>query len=186
MRGRGAFGTVAIALLCAACASFVESPRIADGPIPELSLRLPPALLGRELALNQRLRIDAGGGTVVIDALLEADARSVRLALLAFERLLARLEWDGTTLTEQLAPGYPAKVSAESVLSDLTLTLWPGEAVSEALSEGWSLDTTATSRELRWRGQPALRVRYHGTYRWVIEHLPHGYRLEVDSVPIER
>ncbi len=148
---------------------------------PALLLRLPPASLGRRLALAQRLHVWAGAHEVEFEALLEADEQTLRLALLAFAQPLARLHWDGTTLTQHAAPGWPTAVSAERVLSDLVLVLWPAEAVAAALPPDWSLQHDSTGRELRWRGAVVQRVRHDGLQRVRLEHLVLGYRMQIDS-----
>ncbi len=181
MNRRRLIAAAALAPLCAGCAHPSVPARV---EIPEPGLRLPPSLLGREFAMQQRLRVSAAGRELVLQALLEADAAGLRLALFAFERRVARLEWDGASLTLQTGPDWPPAVSAERMLSDLTLTLWPADAVSAALSGDWSLAADASRRELRWRDRTAVRVRYHGSDRWVIENPVRDYRIEVDSFAI--
>jgi len=132
----------------------------------------------------QQLHVWAGAREFEFQALLEADPASLRLALLAFAQPLARLQWDGTTLTQQVAPGWPPAVSAERILSDLVLVLWPAGAVAAALPPGWSLQFDAAGRDLRWRGHLVQRVRYdnreHGR-RVLLEHLGLGYRMQIDA-----
>lgn len=148
---------------------------------PALLLRLPPASLGRRLALAQRLHVWAGAREFQFEALLETDEQSLRLALLSFAQPVARLHWDGTTLTQHVAPGWPAAVSAERVLSDLVLVLWPADAVAAALPAHWTLQHDAAGRELRWRGSVVQRVRYGDAERVQLEHLVLGYRMQIDS-----
>ena len=151
---------------------------------PELLLRLPPAALGRRLAWAQRLQVHAGDRDFQFEALLEADEQSLRLALLASARPLARLHWDGSTLQQHTAPGWPTAVSVERVLSDLSLVLWPADAVAAALPAGWSLHHDSAGRELRWRDLAVQRVRYDGPLRVHLEHLVLGYRMQIDSQPL--
>lgn len=184
MKRRDAIATAIVALLSAGCAQPVGPSAAFPDEIPEPMLRLPPALLGRELAWQQRLRVNTGGRELALDALLEADAFSFRVALLAFERPLARLEWDGVSLTLQAGRNWPAAISAARMLNDLTLALWPADAVRAALAGDWSLAVSADERELRWQDRAVLRVRYHDANRWVIENPLRDYRIEVDSAPI--
>lgn len=161
-----------------ACAS--APPRMA----PELLLRLPPGALGRRLALAQQLHVWAAAREFQFEALLEADEQTLRLALLAHGRPMARLTWDGTTLTQQAAPGWPAAVSAERVLSDLILVLWPADAVAAALPAEWALEHGAAGRELRWRSTLVQRVHWDQVEpgkRVLLEHLLQGYRMQIDS-----
>ena len=141
---------------------------------PPLLLRLAPTALGRRLALAQQLRIFAGGAEYQFEALLEADEEALLLALLAFGQPLVRLRWDGTALTQQAAPGWPAAVSAERILSDLVLVLWPAAAITAALPPEWTLQHDGTSRELRWRSATVQRVRYDTPRRTELEHCALG------------
>ena len=131
--------------------------------------------------MAQQLHVQAGAREFLFEALLEADEQSLRLALLAFAQPLARLEWDGSTLQQHSAPGWPHAVPVERVLSDLILVLWPAATVAAALPADWSLQHDTAARELRWRGMAVQRVRYDGAQRVHLEHLVLGYRMQIDS-----
>ncbi|MFL6680454.1 MAG: DUF3261 domain-containing protein, partial [Burkholderiaceae bacterium] len=94
-----AAATLALALALAGCAT-PAPPREAP------QLRLAPALLGRSLNLQQHLTLQAPGREQQLDVLLEADERHVQLGVVALGQVAARLEWDGTTLTEDRAPWW--------------------------------------------------------------------------------
>jgi len=126
-----AAATFALALALAGCAT----PRAPSRETPQL--RLAPALLGRALNLQQHLTLQAPGRDQQLDVLLEADARHVQLGVLAMGQVAARLDWDGTTLTESKAPWWPEAVSGARILSDLQLTLWPVPAIQGQLPPGW-------------------------------------------------
>ena len=121
----------------AACASWTAPP--------PLLLRLAPATLGRHLALVQLIRVQARGAQFQFEALLEADDASLRLAVLAYGRPMVRLVWDGQVLTQDAAPEWPAAVSAERMLSDLTLALWPADVLAAALPASSACGMTPTS-----------------------------------------
>jgi hypothetical protein len=171
-----------LALAQTGCAGL--APDAARARAPALLLRLPPSALGRELALRQHLQVEAGGRLIEFDALLEADATELNLALLVFERPLARLHWDGLTLQAQRQPGWPAAVSADRILSDLGLLLWPAAAIAAALPPGWTLSAEAGQRELRWQGALVERVTYRSPRQAVIEHALDGYRMTIDTVDL--
>src|SRR5205085_5595593 len=67
-----------LALLLAACAS--QQPAAQQ----ELSLRLSPASLGRELALQQHMTVSAHGHAQQMDVAIEVDADAVRMAVMDF------------------------------------------------------------------------------------------------------
>ena len=92
-------------LLAAGCAtSPTPTANEPDSPL----LRLAPASLGRTLALQQQLTVAARGQTHRLDVILEADADSVRLAMMnlgqtvATDTLLSR----GWAETEDADPSY--------------------------------------------------------------------------------
>jgi hypothetical protein len=70
------------------------------------------------------------------------------MALVAMGQVAARLDWDGTTLTETKAPWWPDQVSGARILSDLQLTLWPVDAIQAALPAGWRLVEDGNVRTL--------------------------------------
>jgi hypothetical protein len=138
----------AIAGALGACAS--APPRASLHETPQL--RLAPALLGHPLDLQQHLTLQAPGHEQQLDVLLEADAQHVQLGVLAMGQVAARLEWDGTTLTEDRAPWWPQAVSGARILSDLQLTLWPVGAIQAALPAGWTFAEAGDVRTLRQDG----------------------------------
>ncbi len=169
-------------LALAACASAPTRPA-ADEPM----LRLPPASLGRTLSLAQRLDVQAHDQRQTLEALLEADAQSVRLALLQFGRPVARLEWDGRQLTDERAPGVPPQLDAARILSELQLVQWPAEAIRAALPDGWRLDEQGEGaqrvRSLARQDREVLRVRYPAADVAELQHLRDGYTLRIESTP---
>lgn len=174
---------LSLLLLCAtlvACASVPrEAPRAGDAaPL----LRLAPEALGRELFLQQRLTVHAGGRVQSIDVMLEADAEAVRLAVLSLGQTAARLEWDGAELRESQADWWPQAVRGERILNDLQLVLWPEEAIRAVLPAGWTLDAAATQRTLRQAGEAVVSVVYVSASRAELVHERDGYRIVIDSV----
>ena len=163
------------ALVACAATMAVTSPR----------LRLSPASLGGPVALQQQLTATVGGQTYRMDVLLEADALSVKLAVLSLGHTAARLEWDGTTLTESHAAWWPAAVSGERVLGDLQLMLWPAAAVSAALPAGWSLAASPGLRVLSQGSEAVVRIQYDGPMSAELTHLREGYAVRVESRALE-
>jgi uncharacterized protein YbdZ (MbtH family) len=140
--------TAATVLALAGCAT---APAPASHAAPQL--RLAPALLGRPLNLQQHLTLHAPGRDQQLDVLLEADARHVQMGLVAMGQVAARLDWDGTTLTESKASWWPQEVSGSRILSDLQFTLWPVDAIQAALPAGWRLVEDGDVRTLTQDGQ---------------------------------
>lgn len=168
-----------LCLAFAGCAVFAPATPPDDAPL----LRLPPHALGRSLALRQHLTVAALGRTQQVDVLLEADAAAVRLALVNFGQTAARLEWDGLNLRETRSPWLPAAVSAERILSDLQLVLWPAEAVRATLPAGWTLQSDDAGRVLRHEGTDVTTVRFVDAARMTLVQHRRAYSLAIESHP---
>lgn len=167
-----------LAVLLTACAS--QAKRAPSPALPPL--RLAPATLGKELALQQRLVFRFGSQVREMDALLEVDARDVRLAVQAMGRTGVTLQWDGAQLTEQRAPWLPSAVRSERVLDDVQFSLWPADAVRAALPADWTLSDNGSTRELLHGGRAWLiRERVNATTLQV-SNVADGYDLTIESV----
>ncbi|MGH6649219.1 DUF3261 domain-containing protein [Aquabacterium sp.] len=142
----------AMTLLLAACAWLRGEPA---APL----FRLTPASLGRELTVVQRMDVAVAGQHRSLDVALEVDPDAVRLAVMQLGQTIARLDWDGRTLSQTLAPGWPKVVSAERVLSDLQMVWWPADTLRAALPPGWRLFETARGRTFFREDNPVVTVR---------------------------
>lgn len=169
-------GLLALAML-AACATQPARPHVA---LP--ALRLAPAALGHEIAEQQRLVFRFGQQVRELDALLEVDADAVRLAVQAMGRTGVRLQWDGTTLSEDRAAWLPAAVRSERVLDDVQFSLWPAEAIRAALPAGWELIEREGVRELRKDGQVWLQRERVDATTLRVRNGAEGYELTIESV----
>ncbi|MDV3470098.1 DUF3261 domain-containing protein [Stenotrophomonas sp. C3(2023)] len=165
-----------MSLLLAACAG--RQPRALVELPP---LRLSPASLGTTLALQQQLQFTFGSHQRALDALLEVDDRQVRLAVQAMGQTGVRMQWDGTTLTQQRAPWLPPQVRAERVLDDLQFALWPTAAIAAALPAGWQVDDDGRQRTLRRNGTTWLRLQRHADGSLELENRAEGYALRIES-----
>lgn len=173
-----------LALGLSACASLLQStglPRFA----------LAPAALGRELAVQQQLRFVIGPVTRRVDAYLEIDAESLRLATLAGGQVGLGIEWDGKELRARRAEWMPESVDPAQVLSDVQLALWPITALRAALPAECTLEESPPLRPLARKlvcGEDrVISVHYSTPYsasgalpRLIVLEHP-GYRLELES-----
>lgn len=173
---------IALCLLLAACATRAPQP-LAELP----PLRLTPASLGQELALQQKLTFRRGGQQRELDALLEVDGKEVRLLVQAMGQSGVKLSWDGERLQQQRAPWLPPMVRGERVLDDLQFALWPLDAIRATLPAGWRVDETDGERRLLdAQGKPWLLARDAGGPGSVrLTNLAEGYELDVRSMPME-
>jgi hypothetical protein len=163
-----------IAVLASGCAATPPATQ-------DLQLRLSPASLGREMVLQQRLTVSARGTQQQFDMALEVDAASVRMVVLGFGQVLARLQWDGRELQQQRVAGWPDALGAERVLTDLQLVHWPQEAVRAALPPGWSLAAQERERILRWQGKTVIHVHYPEDLTTELENIPAGYTVRMQD-----
>jgi hypothetical protein len=177
---------IAGALLSALLTACASGPSAQAPPSPALSFRLPPASLGRVLAWQQRLQVTSQGrAQPPLDALLEADAQGLRLALLGAGQTLARLEWDGQSLHAERAAGWPKEIPPERVLSDMQLALWPLAPLQAALPADATLTDEGPLRVLRQRGAIVTTVRDPGSLHIELVNQPLGYTLRIDSMPLD-
>ena len=164
-------------LLLAACATRPVAPAV---ELP--ALRLAPAALGHELAVQQRLVFRFGTQVRELDALLEVDAAEVRLAVQAMGRTGVRLQWDGQSLMEQRAAWLPDAVRSERVLDDVQFSLWPADAVRAVLPAGWELHEAGDVRELRRDGRAWLVRERTSATTLQVRNRTDGYDLTIESV----
>jgi hypothetical protein len=162
-------------------------------PVAELPpLALAPALLGATVSVAQRLSFRATRGAqraadgASIDAVLEVDAASLRVAAVALGRRVFALQWDGARLDEQRDPRLPPELSAKRILRDIQFAYWPVDALRGALPHGWRIDTRGGTRELVHGGDTVLlRASRAGASTWqgqvTIENLAEGYELVIES-----
>ncbi len=146
-----ATSVLAASLAAAGCATL----RARDGvPLPLLS----PSSLQQDASRSQRLTIsrvtgagvDAGGESraLTLDAVVEVDATSLRLAGFLLGQRVLLIAWDGTHLQEAREPVVPAALRGAAVLRDLQLVYWPDAAIRGRLPRGWRLEGDSRQRRL--------------------------------------
>ena len=168
---------VLLCMLLAACASRMPRPLVELPP-----LRLSPASLPAPLALQQQLHFRFGSHERDLDALLEADAQQVQLAVQAMGQTGVRLQWDGKQLTQQRAPWLPPQVRAERVLDDLQFALWPTEAIAAALPAGWQVADDGRLRTLTRDGHTWLQLERMDDGSVQLDNRAEGYALRIESI----
>lgn len=168
---------VAIAILVGGCA--MQPSRATPGALP--SLRLTPASLGHPMALQQRLQVIAGDNSQTLDALLEVDAKELRLGVQALGQSALTLHWDGKTLQQHRADWLPPTLTADRVLFDLQLVFWPADAIRAALPSDWSLQESAGVRNLLHSGTTVVSVAYSDKDHAQLSQAGDAYRLDIES-----
>lgn len=170
--------------LLAACAGTPAHPPSGAAARTDVSpsLRLTPAALGREMALQQRLDFFLGERRESIEAMVEVDAGSVRVVMHAQGQVALRLDWDGHSLNQTRAEWLPPVLDGERVLDDLQLVYWPAAAIRERLPAGWHLVDTPGSRRLLQDGEIVATVVYVATNHARLRR--QTYALDIHSVPV--
>lgn len=173
----GGLAAAACAVLLAGCAS-PGAPDATRSPL----LALAPAALRCEVAVQQRLTVEAPGRPAQqLEALLEVDAEAVRLAFFVMGQGMGTLVWDGWQWDKQLSRHWPAQLAPEQVLSDLQLAFWPARAVQRAVQPPWSVEAGPTGRRLLRDGREQVRVQFIGNSAVEIIYPGGPFTLRVES-----
>lgn len=158
-------------------------------PAPQparLGLKLAPAALGRSISLQQHLRVEREGRIDELDAALEVDPQGIDLVGLVFGQRLLVLHYDGKALQSWRHPMLPAQLRDEDVLEDVQLTLWPVDAIRQALPAGWRIEEEGMRRTLSAGDTPVMVIDYSSQSPWsgkvVLTNLRYHYRLSIESV----
>jgi hypothetical protein len=171
-----------LALLLAACVAPESRPA-------GVGLKLTPAALGQSISLQQRLDVEGHGRSAQLDVALEVDAARIDLVGLALGRRVLSLSYDGETLQSWRHPMWPAQLCGEEVLENLQLTLWPVDAIRQALPIGWSIEESGLRRTILHDGSAIVVIDYSVLPLWSGEiqfaNLQFNYRITIQSVPNE-
>ena len=101
------------------------------------------------------------------------------------QRMLV-LHYDGETLQSWRHPMVPAQLRDEDILEDVQLTLWPVEAIRQALPAGWRIEEEGMRRTLSAGDTPVMVIDYSTQPPWsgkvVLTNLRYHYRLTIESV----
>lgn len=172
-RGVRVSASFALALLLAACAS--TPPGDPAWPLSTRDLPTP-------IVLQQQLRIERGAEAREFEALLEADAEGLDLAVLAMGQEALRLHWNGRRLEERRARWLPPQVEGARVLQDLQFALWPLEALQRAAPRGWRVEESGAHRRV-WQGKVLVADIDRGDAAAIRISRPlAGYALDIRSV----
>jgi hypothetical protein len=154
-----------------------------------VGLQLTPAALGESISLQQRLDVEGHGRSAQLDVALEVDAARIDLVGLALGQRVLSLHYDGKTLQSWRHPMWPAQLRAEEVLENLQLTLWPVDAIRQALPMGWSIEESGLRRTILQDGLAVMVIDYSALPVWSgkveVANLQFDYRITIQSVPNE-
>jgi hypothetical protein len=190
----GNFGESAYALMVrfitsAALVALVLAGCVTTAPPPQsnnLGLKLAPATLGASISLQQHLTVERDDKIDELDTALEIDPEQLELVGLALGKRVMTLHYDGKTLQSWRHPLLPEQVRAEDVLQDIQLTLWPADAIQQALPPGWRIEENGLRRTLLSSDVPVMLIDYSTALRWngkvILTNLRYHYRITIQSV----
>jgi hypothetical protein len=168
-----------VALLLGGCATPAAQPA-------RLGLKLAPAALGTAISVQQHLRVERDGRIDELDTALEVDPARIDLIGLTLGQRMLALHYDGQTLQSWRHPMVPAQLRDEDILEDVQLTLWPVDAIRQALPAGWRIEEEGMRRTLSAGDTPVMVIDYSIQPPWsgkvVLTNLRYHYRLTIESV----
>ena len=150
------------------------------------ALKLPPAALGAPISVQQHLTVERDGKIDEIDTALEVDQNQLELVGLALGKRALTLHYDGQTIQSWRHPMLPEQVRADDVLQDILLTLWPVDAIQQALPAGWRIEENGLRRTLLNGDTTVMVIDYSSQLRWsgkvTLTNLRYHYRIAIQSV----
>ena len=148
-------------------------------------LALPVQALPCTVALQQRLTVTPPQQSAQsLDALLEVDAHTLKLALFHMGQRMGTLQWDGQQLHTELSRWWPSVLPPAQVLSDLQLALWPMDAVQAALPAAWQVEENHSFRRLLHQREVRILVEKTDADALEIVYAPgtsNSWRLRIES-----
>lgn len=154
-------------------------------PQARLGLMLAPNTLGESISVQQVLRVERDGRIDHLDVALEVDPERLQMVGLAFGQRMLKLTYDGQTLHTWRHLLLPPQVRAEDILEDVQLTLWPADAIRQALPDGWRIEETGLRRTLLLDDKTVMLIEYSNPTRWSgkieLLNLRYHYRLIIRS-----
>jgi len=145
-------------------------------------LALPAEALGCTLAVQQRLTVfSPHQSPQSLDAMLEVEASTVKLALFHTGQRMGALTWDGERLHTDLSRWWPAVLQPAQVLSDMQLALWPAEVVQTALPKDWHIEENASWRRLLYKREGRILIQKISANVLEIAYMPANWRLRIES-----
>ncbi|SMC18567.1 Protein of unknown function [Andreprevotia lacus DSM 23236] len=162
-------------LLLAGCASLLP------GSLP--LLQLPPATLGGERTLEQRLTLQWPGQTRSMEVVTSIDERKLSLLGMALGVRLFALDYDGTTLNK--TEYVPLQLPAERMLNDFLLVHAPADALARSLPAGWRVVDSDLHRSVLHGDAEIITITYSEADRWrghaQLRNPALHYQLDIDT-----
>lgn len=183
MKARAIAGVLWLALLVA-CAGGKPRPTAPSTFVPALAA--PGTATAR--TAEQIVHAAYGDRGLVFQCVVQLSAGNLRvIGLDARGQRLFTIGWDGHTIEETRAPFVPATLTADRLLADLQLVLWPIAAIAPFWeSAGFGItEPYPGMRRVVHDGRIVEEVHYAGDDPWRgrswLVNFAHGYSLTIDS-----
>ena len=173
-------------LSCAALALLLTLSACALHPPQESAkadlILLPPADLGREVLLKQKLVFFADGREkrFLTVARLERERITMLVLTPAGQRLLM-LDYDGVNLLQDNRTSRP--LPGREMLASLQLSLWPASSIRREyrVEDDWHVEITDRERTLLTSTGPVLIIR-RNPGATTLDHFRHHYRVRIETL----
>lgn len=128
---------------------------------PVRGARPPAATFGEYREIGRGLEIRVGERIHYAYARLSLTPESTLITVTDEEgRLMVEMHYGQGRLNVKRTPYLPPEVSADDLIADLQLALWPLERLRAGLTPGWTLAADNEGRILRFNGATESRVDY--------------------------
>lgn len=152
-----------------------------------------PSTHNSAVQLNQRLQFTQGNTQV--DLPLAVSIEAGRFSLVAFSPIggaLLNASLQQGSIQSKTAPMLPKGLTAESLMREMQMALWPIEALLEANDDRLlNIEQTAQLRIIYYHSKPLIRIRYDkgrpdsiGNTLY-LENMANGYQWAIQTLKIE-
>ena len=123
--------------------------------------RPPAATFGEYREIQRGLEIRVGDRIHYAQARLGLTPESTHITITdEGDRLMVEMRYGEGRLNVRRTPYLPPEISADDLIADLQLALWPLERLRAGLTPGWTLAADDEGRILRFNGATESRVDY--------------------------
>lgn len=128
---------------------------------PVRGARPPADTFGEYREIGRGLEIQAGESIYYAYARLSLTPDSTRITITDERgRLMVEMLFGQGRLNVRRTPYLPPEISADDLIADLQLALWPLERLRAGLTPGWTLAADDEGRILRFNGTTEAQVDY--------------------------
>jgi hypothetical protein len=152
-------------------------------PMERIGLQLPPASLGKTIALQQHLTVVRAGQVHELDTVLEINPKQLNLVGMMLGRRVMTLTYDGKTLSTWRDPHMPSQITGEEILEDIELSVWPENVLRASLPKPWKIKQKHNTRIIYLNRQPITIIKYYPN-KIILKNTRYQYTLTIQSAPL--